>query len=134
MHELFQRGAVALLIVCGALTAIFPDPAGLSGFSDAAPRGLLVHRQALLGLLGAGLILAAFVPVLRMPMVAAAVLSKGAWLLIALAAPDLAPMLGASALRELLQVAALAGAGAVFVFEARREARWNGVLPTRGEA
>ena len=133
MHELFQRGAVGLLIICGALTAIFPDPVGLSAFSN-APRELLVHRQALVGLLGAGLILAAFVPVLRMPMVAAAVLSKGAWLLIAMAAPDLAPVLGAAALREVLQVAALAGAGAVFVFEARREARWNGLLPARGEA
>lgn len=134
MHELFQRGAVGLLIVCGALTAIFPDPVGLAGFSDAVPKGLLVHRQALLELLGAGLILAAFVPGLRMPMVAAAVLSKGAWLLIALGAPDLAPMLGASALREVLQVGALVGAGAVFVLEARREARWNGVLPSRGGA
>jgi hypothetical protein len=133
VHELFQRGAVGLLIICGALTAIFPDPVGLSAFSD-APRELLVHRQALLGLLGAGLILAAFVPVVRMPMVAAAVLSKGAWLLIAMATPDLAPVLGAAVLREVLQVAALAGAGAVFVLEARREARWNGLLPARGEA
>lgn len=134
MHELLQRGAVSLLIVCGALTAIFPDPVAMSGLSDAVPRGLLVHRQALLGLLGAGLMLAAFLPVLRMPMVAAALLSKGAWLLIALAAPDLAPVFSASALRELLQVAALAAAGAVFVIEARREARWNGVLPARGRA
>jgi len=122
MHELLHRLAVALLLVTGALTACSPFAMGLP--SDPQAAGLLVHWQFMLVLLGTGLVIAAFVASWRLPAVAAAIITKGAFLVIS---PNSAVL--EAALLLLLLVAAI-----VFAREAWQEARWDRMLPLRPEA
>lgn len=131
MHELPHRFAVAGLLLSGLLTALLPIQAWLP--ADAAAHGMVGYSQFLLALLGTGLLVAAFVPSWRLPVVVAAILSKGALLAILAVGPGLtAPFPGAVALEAAVLLLILA-AGAVFLREAWQEARWNGMLPVRLE-
>jgi len=67
-------------------------------------------------------------PALRLPAIAASVLSKAGFVAVAAAAAASGTEpLAAQAWIELVQMAALAAAGAVFWREARTEARWDGI-------
>jgi hypothetical protein len=121
MHELLHRLAVALLLLAGALTACSPFAIGLPLDPQAA--GLLAHWQFMLVLLGTGLAIAAFVPSWRLPALAAAIITKGAFLVIS---PD-AAVLEAGLLLLLLVAAVVLGR------EAWQEARWDRMLPLRSE-
>jgi hypothetical protein len=116
MEELQHRLAIAALALGGLATlALSWDPA-----SPALP--LVMHRQVMTALLGGGLLLSLFLPALRLPAVGAAVLSKAAWVVLLLVASTAAsPLAHLEAVLALL----LAGAGAVFFHEMRREARWD---------
>jgi hypothetical protein len=122
MHELLHRLAVALLLLAGALTACSPFAIGLPLDPQAA--GLLAHWQFMLVLLGTGLVIAAFVTSWRLPALAAAIITKGAFLVIS---PDAAVL--DAALCLLLLVAAV-----VLGREAWQEARWDRMLPLHPEA
>jgi hypothetical protein len=126
MPDLSTRLATLLLLAAG-----FATVAGAS--ADPAPATLaLQHRQVLLSLAGGALLLAPWWPLLRGPAVSAALLAKLTLLLLALTveAPAIAP---GALWGEAAQVLALLAAGAILLREARREARWNGVLPLRQE-
>ena len=137
MHDLSHRAAIALLVVCGLLTALLPAavvhalPLGAGG--ELVPPLVLQHWQFMTGLLGAGLVLAAFWPSLRLPAIGAAILSKAAFAAIAvLAGPaGSGPLLAVAV--ELAWAALLLAAGAVFLREARQDARWHGMLPFQQE-
>lgn len=122
MHELLHRLAVALLLVSGILTACAPFSIGLPLDPQAA--GLLAHWQFMLVLLGTGLVIAAFAPSWRLPVVTAAIITKGAFLVFS---PNAAAL--EAGLVLLLAVAAI-----VFAREAWQEARWDRMLPVRSEA
>jgi hypothetical protein len=116
-----------LLVLSGLGTALW----GLADTAAGLP--LERHRQFMVTLLGLGLVLAAFLPSLRLPAIAAAVLTKAGFVAIGLAAGS---AVGAPAglLVELALALALLVAGAVFLREERQEARWNGTLNWRPEA
>jgi hypothetical protein len=124
MHDTAHRTALALLVLSGLGTAL----AALVGTEPDQP--LVWHRQFMVALLGIGLVLAAVLPALRLPVIAAALLVKASALAIGLASG--AP-LGLTLAAEICGLVALLAAGAVFVHEARVEARWNGVLGWRPE-
>jgi hypothetical protein len=126
MLDTAHRLAVALLILCAtlALAAVWPADAG-AGLSAA-------HRQWMLVALAAALAAAVVWPALRLPAIGAAIAAKLAYGL-AVALAGAVPATG-QILAELGQLVALAAAGAIFLHEARVEARWNGVLPLRQEA
>lgn len=119
MHDLLHRLAMGLLFTAGTATlaeasAIGWPPATLS----------LQHHQVLLALTGAALALAPWWGALRVPATAVALISRLAWLALALATP------GGSAdpsavLPAIVQVAMLGAAGAILAREACLEARWN---------
>jgi peptidoglycan/LPS O-acetylase OafA/YrhL len=127
MHDTSHRTALALLVLSGLGTALW----ALADTAAGLP--LERHRQFMVTLLGLGLVLAAFLPSLRLPAIAAAVLTKAGFVAIGLAAGT---TVGAPAglLVELLLALALLVAGAVFLREERQEARWNGTLNWRPEA
>ena len=116
MEELQHRLAIAALALGGLATLVLSwDPA-----SPALP--LVMHRQVMTALLGGGLLLSLFVPALRLPAIGAAVLSKTAWVVLLLVSlPAAGPLAHLEAVLALL----LAGAGAVFFHEMRREALWD---------
>jgi len=122
MHDALHRYALALMLAVGLATL-------LAAGTDAAPTTALQHRQAMLLLLGATLALAPWIAPVRLAAVASGLLTKGAFLLVAVAGGAWPP----AAWAELLQLAALAVAAALLLAEARREAQWNGVLPLRQE-
>lgn len=129
MPELSHRLAVAALLVAGLLTAVpmlFPADASLS-------LPLVQHRQFMQAMLAAGVLLAAFVPALRLAAIGAAVLSNGAFsamTLLAGPAPGWAPYAWPAA----VSLVPLLFAGVVLAREAWQQARWDGVLPLRQEA
>lgn len=127
MHDTSHRTALALLVLSGLGTALW----ALADTAAGLP--LERHRQFMVTLLGLGLVLAAFLPSLRLPAIAAAVLTKAGFVAIGLAAGT---AVGAPAglLVELALALALLVAGAVFLREERQEARWNGTLHWRPEA
>jgi hypothetical protein len=121
MPELNRLFALAILLLAGLATAF--DAA----FGPAALSLADQHRQAILALAGSALVISTLVPAARLPAIAAALLVKGSYLAVSAAASALP-------LHELAQVLLLATAGAILVADARREARWNGVLPLRQES
>lgn len=127
MHDLPYRAAIAALVAAGfsmlamALLADWPVVAGDS-------LALVWQGRLLQGLLGVGLLLAAFVPALRLAVMGGAILSKAGLLVLALAGASVAPWVDAAVL------ALLVPSAAVFALAARRNARWEGVLPLRLEA
>ncbi len=131
MYELLHRFAIAVLLAGGALTAgVYPEiwlPAG------SAAAGLLAHRHFMLVLLGTSLMVAAVLPSWRLPVVAAAVMSKADFLLVWRSVPHLAISPGPAVLEATLLLLLL-GAAAIFAREAWQDARWHGMLPLRPEA
>jgi hypothetical protein len=124
MHDALHKTALALLAACGAATVI----AGTAVAGSDLP--LVWHRQFMVTLLGLALVLAAWLPALRLPAIAAGLLVKSGALAIALASGT---TLGLAYGMEALGVAALAVTGAIFLHESRTEARWDGVLGWRPE-
>ena len=124
MNDLSHRLALAALVISGLLTV------GMSWIVPEAVRMPLVwHRQFLVVLLGVGLVLAAFAPTLRLPAIAAAVLSKGAYIVLAALAVQSHGAGIATVATETVLCLMLVAAGAVFLRTARLEARWDGMLP-----
>jgi hypothetical protein len=119
MQDISHRAAVAALLLCAILVA------GMSGDAGALATPWMQHRQFMLGLLGAGLALSAFVPGLRPAAIAAAVLSEASFLAIAWPAAGAQDLAVHGAVLLLL-----AFSGGVFLHEARQQARWEGVLPS----
>ena len=120
MQDMSHRVAVAALLLCAVLVA------GTYGDVSASASPWMQHRQFMLGLLGAGLALSAFVPGLRPAAIGATVLSEISFLAIAWPAPAAQEVAVHAAV-----VLLLAFAGAVFLREAVQQARWDGVLPSR---
>jgi hypothetical protein len=124
MHDLVHRFALGLLFLCGLGTAL----AGVAAAGIDQP--LVWHRQFMVVLVGAALLLAVWRPALRLPAIAAALLVKAGALAIGWAS---GVPLGVAPGAEIVGLTALALAGAVFLHEARMEARWDGVLAFRPE-
>jgi hypothetical protein len=122
MHELLHRLAIALLLMAGTLIAGLPFAVGSTLDPQAA--GLLAHWQFMRMLLGMGLVIAAFVPSWRLPVLAVAIICKGAFVVIS---PNVAVL-------EAAVLAALLFAAIVLAREAWQEARWDRMLPIRSEA
>ena len=132
MLELPHRFAVAVLLLGGALTACTPALFWMP--VDSAAVSLVAQGQLMLALLGAAMLVAAFVPSWRLPVVVAAIMSKSAFLVIWATVPDLVPPFPGAAALEGALLFLLLGAAAVFAREAWQEARWNGMLPIRLES
>ena len=134
MHDLFHRAAVGVLLLVGVLTSQSPL-AGIdvtpSPFADSSAMPVVLQLQLMLGLLGAGLVLAAFVPALRLAAIGGGILSKAGFLAISLTS---GAGLSASQWQDAGLLLLLVGAAVVFIHEARQQARWDGVLPSRQEA
>lgn len=126
MNDLMHRLALAVLVVSGLLTAALPWAP-----PEAAGVPLVLHRQFMVGLLGLGLALAAALPSLRLPAIAAAVLSKAAFIALALVSPETQVGGLAAIALETVLAGLLCAAAAVFLREAREDARWHGMLPLR---
>ncbi|MEP6789968.1 MAG: hypothetical protein ABI907_01275 [Ramlibacter sp.] len=118
MHELSHRAALAILVFAGILTA---SPL-LSGAPNYATEtwAVVQHRQFMLGLLGTGLVLAAFLPTLRLAAIAGGILSNAAFLVISLGSAFSRAQWMEAGLLGLLLLAAF-----VFLREARQQARWE---------
>lgn len=130
MHDFLHRAAVAGLLIAGVLTAASPLAQSGAALTLAdALWPLVMYGQLLVGVLGAGLVLAAFVPQLRLAMVGAAIVSKAGFLAIAVSG-------GVSAGQwfEALLLVLLLGVATVLSLDALRQARWDGVLPLRQES
>jgi hypothetical protein len=89
------------------------------------------HRDFMIGLLSATLILSAFVPQLRVPAIAASVLSKLRFISVAVTTVPGLEGVSMQLWLEVLLAAGLLAAGIFFWREARQDACWNGVLPLR---
>jgi hypothetical protein len=124
MHDALHKTALALLIACGLATVA--TGAAAAGIHEP----LVWHRQFIVITLGMALVLAAWRPALRLPVIAAALLVKSGALAIGLASGI---PLGLAFGAEAAGVAALTLAGAVLLHESRMEARWDGVLGWRPE-
>ena len=138
MHDFLHRAAIALLLVSGVLTTVasvesIDASRSVADAAGALPQLLVQHWGFMMGLLGAGLVLAAVLPSLRLPVLGAAVLSKSAFAAIALTSGAAEAGGLSAALFELAMLTLLLSAGAVFVREAWQEARWHGMLPLRPE-
>jgi hypothetical protein len=124
MYESLHRLALAAVFGVGMATLV-----GLNQVSGHALADQ--HRQVMLALVAAALMLAPGLRPVRWPAIAAALASKTAllapfWSEAGVAALGTSPA-------ELVQVLALLAAGVVLLLEARIEARWDGVLPLRQE-
>lgn len=128
MPDFASRAAVFALLACGALTLVSPW-GGTDLLAASGARGDLMpalqHRLFMIGLLGSALLLAVVLPALRLPAVAAGLLSKAGFVAIALTS---GAGLGAATLAEAALAVVLALAGWVFLAEARQDARWHARL------
>jgi hypothetical protein len=142
MHDLAHRFALALLVACGVLSvALVPWDAGFAAMREyladtPGPWAVMQtqHRQFLLALLGVGLVVSAFMPGLRAAALGASILSKTAYVALALASARHVGDLSLLTWIEAAMALALITTAAVLAQEARQEARWQGVLPLRPEA
>ncbi|RZJ17207.1 MAG: hypothetical protein EOO54_16460 [Haliea sp.] len=135
MHDSPSRLAVAILLLAGFLTLIlsFSAAAGMqpAGLSDPLLVPLAWHRHLWAAMIGGSLLVAVYVPRIRLAAATAAVLDKGAFLAVSWATGSpLDTRLGLDAAVLLVLVPALIVLGRL----AWREARWEGVLPLRTEA
>ncbi|RYG13662.1 MAG: hypothetical protein EON92_04785 [Burkholderiales bacterium] len=106
----------------------------LSPLAPAEPAlAWMLRGQFLVGLLGLGLAAAAFFRALRLPVIASAAVSKLAFLVLALSAPQTGSMT-LEVLADLTALSLLAAAAWMFFQATRQEARWEGMLPLRPEA
>jgi hypothetical protein len=126
MHDLLHRLAVALLALAALAASSVVWAQGPVAELPSA------HRQWMLVALATVLAAAVVVPALRIPAVAAALLAKVAYLAAVLSYPVAGQTVGGLTW-DIAQALLLAAAGAVFLHEARQEARWDGVLPLRQE-
>lgn len=127
MNAHLHRLGIAVLLLSGVL--------GIVPVWQAAPAAIEVqHRDLMLGLLSASLFLSALLPQLRLPAIAASVVSKLAFVAVAMASVSGGGAAPAQIWLEVLLSAALLAAAAVFLREAWQEARWNGMLPVRLES
>jgi hypothetical protein len=124
MYDLFHRLALAVLLVVGLATL------AAVGHLQAAATLAAQHRQVMLAMLAGALILAPWLPLLRIPAAAAGILAKAALLALAWASGDNP---SAAFAPDALQVVALLAAAAILLVQSRQEARWNGGLPVRRE-
>ncbi len=132
MHDFARRAAIASLLVAGLLTGLSPwlAPAQAVVPGDAL-WPVLLQGQLLVGVLGAGLLLAAFLPQLRLAVVSAAIVSKAGFLAASWPQRSLAEPVQ---LFEGMLLVLLLGAAAVLTLQALQQARWDGVLPLRQES
>lgn len=136
MHDdLLHRICLAVLIVAGILGIALPpwDAGGMGLMAVALEAGGEFAAQAhyqrfLLDLVGAGLVLSAFLPMLRPAAIGAAVLSKLAYIVLAWGTAPWQPLA-----LEAAGAALLLAAGWALARRAEREARWNGLASLRGE-
>ena len=120
MNIHLHRLAIAALLLCGLL--------GSLPVWQANPAELEVqHRDLMLGLLSATLVLSAFVPRLRLPALIASVLSKLAFLAVAVTTGGTG-LVSDQVFFESVLTAVLLVAGIVLWREARQDARWHGML------
>lgn len=139
MDDFLHRLAVMVLVISGLLSiALVPwDPVSTESLNYFAGSWLAAqaqHRELILTLLGVSLVISAVVPAVRLASMAASILSKVAFLGLTFANFSQVAALATEAWLEAGMVAALLASAAVFVREARQEARWNGMLPLRSEA
>lgn len=131
MHDFSRRAAIAALLVSGLLTGLSPWLAPAQAVVPAdALWPMLLQGQLLVGVLGAGLLLAAFLPQLRLAMVGAAIVSKAGFLAATWPQRSLAEPVQAF---EATLLVLLLAAAAVLSLQALQQARWDGVLPLRQE-
>lgn len=126
MLTLPERAASTLLVLAGLLS-LAPLLAGAPG-DAAAHLPWLQHSRFMMGLWGAGLVAAAFVPALRTGVVAGAVLSKLGFVVLAARSAGVDGPVNLAWL-EAGAVAMLLAASAMYLHAARRQARWDGALP-----
>lgn len=121
LTDRFERAAIAALAACGLAMLL---QAAFDGRGTGHPVPML-HRDLMMALLGLGLLMAPFIPALRVPAVVAAGLAKAS--LVGLMLHGLPADGGAAFGVELALLALLGFAGLVLLRQAQREARWNGV-------
>ena len=123
MRDLSHRFALAALLVSGALTAAIPPlaPAG----ADSLANSLLAHRQFMVILLGAAMVLSVFVASWRLPAAILGTMSKAGFLVLSTATAG--PW---STLVDCGMLIALAAASVILAREQWQEARWHGNWPT----
>ena len=135
MHDSPHRLALAMLMLAGCSTLALSLSAAV-GLEPVRPADMLLiplawHRHLLAVMIGTGLLVSAFVPGLRFGAAAAAIVDKGSFLAVSLAAGS--PLDARQGLDAVLLIP-LVAAVALLAHSARREARWEGVLPLRPEA
>lgn len=135
MHDSPYRLAVAVLLLAGFSTLALSLGAAaglpLAGSPDPVFAPLAWHRHLLASMIGAGLVIAVFVPGLRFAAVAAAILDKASFTAVSLAAGS---RLEIPQWVDAVVLVALVAAVTVLARRARQEARWEGMLPLRREA
>ncbi|MFC4015896.1 hypothetical protein ACFOY2_52405 [Nonomuraea purpurea] len=117
-------GVVGMLNLAPGLIVLMPSKlAGVYGVvaADATSTLLLRHRAVMLALLGAALLAAAFLPSLRIPVLAAATVGKVSFILLVFTSSDAHPNLTPVALADVAALVALAVA-AVIIRHPRRPA------------
>jgi hypothetical protein len=124
MYESLHRLALAVVFGVGIATLVALNQATGHSVADQ-------HRQVMLALIAAALMLAPWLRAVRLPAIAAALASKVA--LLALFWSEGGATALVSSPGEVVQLLGLAAAGVVLLLEARIEARWDGVLPLRQE-
>ncbi len=129
MDTLPERVARTLLLAVGLLSLITLWDSTPAVGSALVP---LLHQQFLSALLALALISAVHLRALRLPVLAAALLSKLGFVAISLLTPGFAvtPLL----VLDLLGIAALLCAGALLLRAERQQARWDGPVRARLEA
>ena len=129
MDTLPERVARALLLAVGLLSLMTLWDTKPAGGAVLVP---LLHQQFLSALIAAALIGAVHLRVIRLPVLAAALLSKAGFVAISLLTPDLAvePVV----YLDLIGIAALLCSGALLLRAERQQARWDSPMPRPLEA
>ena len=126
MSDVLHRIAVTFLLISGlAAVGLAFGGTWMSPPADGGWASVVNHRNFMVLVLGASLVLATVWPALRMPSIAMSLLTKFAFLALNWGTADPAFWL------EAATGLALLAAGAIFVREAWQDARWHGVLPSR---
>ncbi|MBB3724952.1 phosphopantetheine adenylyltransferase [Nonomuraea dietziae] len=106
-------GAVGLLNVLPGLIALMPSKLATAYgviTDDPTSTLLLRHRAVMLALLGGALLVAAFLPALRIPVLIAAAVGKLSFIALVSASPDAHAKLTSVALADVMALVALAAA------------------------
>lgn len=129
MDTLPERVARTLLLAVGLLSLLTLWDSTPAGGSALVP---LLHQQFLSALLALALISAAQLRAIRLPVLAAALISKLGFVGISLLTPGFAatPVV----VLDLIGIAALLSAGTLLLRAERQQARWDGPMRARLEA